>query len=71
MPRQRLAVLDAAIDERVLAVLTQRCVPEALGEAGGKERVGLHAVHMGDACAVEIIQLIACSRAKVQDYAVG
>lgn len=70
-PRQRLAVLDAAGHERVLAVLPQRQLPQAVVELRGKGRVGLHAVDVGDARGVESVQLGARPGPEVQDHAVG
>lgn len=70
-PRQRVAVLDTAGHERVLGVLPQGRLPQAVVEFRGKGRVGLHAVDVGDARGVEPVQLGACPGPEVQDHAVG
>lgn len=69
--RQRLAVLDAAGHKRVLAVLPERRLPQAVGEGRGKGRVGLHAVDVFYARRVESVELRARPGPEVHDHTVS
>lgn len=71
VPRKGLAILDATGHERVLAVLPQRRLPQAVVEGRRKGRVGLHAEDVVDARGVEPVQLGACAGPEVQHCAVS
>lgn len=69
-PGERVPVLDPARHQRVLAVLAELRRPQPLRERLREPRVRLDAVHVLDPCGVEVVQLVACSRAELEHDAV-